>query len=96
MRKQQTVAQCVSQVRQFLEESGVCGEVLVADNGSADNSAALAQEAGARVVNIDERGYGNALIGGNKRNERYPKIGVSLVLFNRYQFCFCMGNARSC
>lgn len=66
LNEQQTVAQCVIQARQFLEESGVCGEVLVADNGSTDNSAALAKEAGARVVNIAERGYGNALIGGIK------------------------------
>lgn len=66
LNEQQTVAQCVRQARQFLEESGVCGEVLVADNGSADNSAVLAKEAGARVVNIAERGYGNALIGGIK------------------------------
>lgn len=66
LNEQQTVAQCVRLARQFLEESGVCGEVLVADNGSADNSAALAKEAGARVVNIAERGYGNALIGGIK------------------------------
>lgn len=66
LNEQQTVAQCVRLARQFLEESGVCGEVLVADNGSTDNSAALAKEAGARVVNIAERGYGNALIGGIK------------------------------
>ena len=66
LNEQQTVAQCVQQARQFLSESGVCGEVLVADNGSSDNSAALAEEAGARVVNVSERGYGNALIGGIK------------------------------
>lgn len=66
LNEQNTVAQCVSLARQFLSESGVCGEVLVADNGSTDNSAALAEEAGARVVSISERGYGNALIGGIK------------------------------
>ncbi|MBP1559939.1 MAG: glycosyltransferase family 2 protein [Oscillospiraceae bacterium] len=66
LNEQQTVAQCVRLAQQFLAESGVCGEVLVADNGSTDNSAALAQEAGARVVNVTERGYGNALIGGIK------------------------------
>ncbi len=58
LNEQQTVAQCVQQARQFLSESGVCGEVLVADNGSSDNSALLAQEAGARMVNVEERGYG--------------------------------------
>ena len=66
LNEQQTVARCVGLARQFLSESGVCGEVLVADNGSTDNSAALAEEAGARVVNVSERGYGNALIGGIK------------------------------
>lgn len=66
LNEQKTVAQCVRQARQFLAESGVCGEVLVADNGSTDNSAALAEEAGARVVSVSERGYGNALIGGIK------------------------------
>jgi glycosyltransferase involved in cell wall biosynthesis len=40
------------------------GEVIVADNGSQDDSVALAQAAGARVVLIAERGYGRALMGG--------------------------------
>lgn len=66
LNEQQTVAECVRQARQFLSESGICGEVLIADNASTDNSAALAQEAGARVVSIAERGYGSALIGGIK------------------------------
>ena len=66
LNEQQTVAQCVRQARQFLSESGVRGEVLIADNGSTDNSAELAREAGARVVSVTERGYGNALIGGIK------------------------------
>ncbi|MCI5578073.1 MAG: glycosyltransferase family 2 protein [Oscillospiraceae bacterium] len=66
LNEQQTVAQCVRQARQFLSESGVHGEVLIADNGSTDNSAELAREAGARVVSVTERGYGNALIGGIK------------------------------
>ena len=66
LNEQKTVQQCVRLARQFLSESGVCGEVLVADNGSTDNSAELAQQAGARVVSIAERGYGNALIGGIK------------------------------
>ncbi|MGN0674557.1 MAG: glycosyltransferase family 2 protein [Oscillospiraceae bacterium] len=76
LNEQQTVAQCVRQARQFLSESGICGEVLVSDNGSTDNSAALAQEAGARVVNVAERGYGNALIGGiNAAHGKYIIIG---------------------
>jgi hypothetical protein len=38
--------------------------VVVADNGSVDNSVALAEQAGARVVHVTEKGYGNALRGG--------------------------------
>lgn len=66
LNEEQTIVQCIRQAKQFLDESGVCGEVLIADNGSTDNSAALAREAGARVINVPEQGYGNALIGGIK------------------------------
>jgi hypothetical protein len=48
----------------FLAESGVDGEVVVADNGSTDGSQRLATDAGARVVAIRSKGYGNALMGG--------------------------------
>ena len=60
----ETVATCVRKAIGFLESSGISGEVLVADNGSTDGSQQLASGAGARVVPISERGYGNALIGG--------------------------------
>ena len=39
-------------------------EVVVADNGSTDGSQQIAVEAGARVVNVSERGYGAALLAG--------------------------------
>ena len=60
-----TVAACVAKARGFLERAGVSGEVLVADNGSRDGSQALAEAAGARVVQVAERGYGSALRAGN-------------------------------
>jgi glycosyltransferase involved in cell wall biosynthesis len=60
----ETVATCVRKARGFLERTGITGEVLVADNGSTDESVALAHEAGARVVHVPEKGYGNALLGG--------------------------------
>jgi len=59
-----TVGRCVAKARGFLERAGIAGEVLVADNGSADGSAALAESAGARVVAVAERGYGAALAAG--------------------------------
>jgi glycosyltransferase involved in cell wall biosynthesis len=60
----ETVAICVRKARGFLDRTGIEGEVLVADNGSSDGSIEIAQEAGARVVRIADKGYGNALLGG--------------------------------
>src|SRR5215468_7706589 len=60
----ETVATCVRKAARFLAEHGVSGEVLIADNGSTDGSQEQAVAAGARVVQVAERGYGAALIGG--------------------------------
>jgi len=60
----ETLATCVLKARRYLDESGVPGEVLVADNGSTDGSQDIARQHGARVVDIASRGYGAALIGG--------------------------------
>lgn len=59
-----TVATCVERARRGLAEAGVRGEVVVADNGSADASREKAEGAGARVVVVAEKGYGAALMGG--------------------------------
>jgi hypothetical protein len=59
-----TVGACVATARRFLEEHGVAGEVIVADNGSRDGSCEAALAQGARVVQVAERGYGAALAGG--------------------------------
>jgi glycosyltransferase involved in cell wall biosynthesis len=60
----ETIGRCVGKARAFLTQSGVAGEVLIADNGSTDGSQAIAESHGARVVPIAARGYGSALIGG--------------------------------
>src|SRR5687767_1271913 len=59
-----TVAKCVTKARRFLERAGIDGEVLVADNGSKDGSRVAAAAAGARVIQVAQRGYGAALIAG--------------------------------
>ncbi|WP_199904918.1 glycosyltransferase family 2 protein [Nocardioides sediminis] len=60
----ETLATCIRHARTFLETSGVVGEVIIADNGSTDGSQQIAEEEGARVVHVAEKGYGAALIGG--------------------------------
>lgn len=60
----ETVVSCVGKARSFLERTGIEGEVLVADNGSTDRSPELARDAGARVVRVEQKGYGSALLAG--------------------------------
>jgi glycosyltransferase involved in cell wall biosynthesis len=60
----ETVATCVTKAVRFIADSGISGEVVVADNGSTDGSQRLAEEAGARIVQVKDKGYGNALMGG--------------------------------
>jgi glycosyltransferase involved in cell wall biosynthesis len=59
-----TLETCIAKALRALEGSGISGEVIVADNGSTDGSQAIAQRMGARVVPVEQRGYGSALMGG--------------------------------
>ena len=72
----ETLATCIRKARRFLSESGVTGEVLIADNGSTDGSQNIAVAEGARVFPVSERGYGAALLGGIQAAKgRYVIIG---------------------
>jgi glycosyltransferase involved in cell wall biosynthesis len=59
-----TVAGCVSRAKTALGDAKLSGEIVVADNGSTDGSREAAAAAGARVVPVSARGYGNALMAG--------------------------------
>jgi len=60
----ETLAVCIRKARTSLEQLGVVGEIVIADNGSVDGSQGIARSEGARVVNVPRRGYGAALRGG--------------------------------
>src|SRR5882672_7621038 len=60
----ETVGVCIKKALASIESLGVNGEVLIADNGSTDGSQELAQSMGARVVQVERKGYGNALMRG--------------------------------
>jgi len=59
-----TVGTCVAKAVKAMKEAGYDSEVIVADNGSTDQSITIAEQAGARVVRVANRGYGAALAGG--------------------------------
>ena len=60
----ETLAGCIENAQLGIQHSGVRGEILVADNGSKDDSVLIAGKLGARVVHVKKKGYGNALRGG--------------------------------
>jgi len=57
----ETLADCIAAAQRGLANAGVEGEILIADNGSTDGSQDIARRLGARVVDVPEKGYGNAL-----------------------------------
>ncbi len=59
-----TLATCVIKAQHALQQHGITGEVVVADNGSTDGSQEIAARIGARVVHVSAKGYGSALMGG--------------------------------
>ena len=60
----ETLEGCLLEVRQCIEDHGLEAEIVVADNGSSDGSQEIARRLGARVLQVPERGYGAALMGG--------------------------------
>ena len=71
-----TLATCIRKARAALERAGISGEIIVADNGSTDESIEIAHREGARVVPVKVPGYGAALMGGiDAARGRYVVMG---------------------
>ena len=71
---------CIASAQQALRlieaRHGLAGEIVIADNGSTDGSQEVATRLGARVVRVERRGYGAAIIGGaNAALGEYLLIG---------------------
>ena len=60
----ETIGRCVDRARESIARLDIRAEILVADNGSTDGSQQIALAHGARVVTMDEPGYGAAIRGG--------------------------------
>ncbi len=60
----ETIEKCVLTALTAMSRNDINGEIIVADNGSTDGSGTIAEQAGARVVCVVEKGYGSALMAG--------------------------------
>lgn len=67
LNEEKNLPNCLAKARNFLSENNINGEILLADNGSTDSSKKKAKEFGARVIDVKEKGYGNALREGIKK-----------------------------
>lgn len=73
-----TLPLCIQKAQSFLTAHKINGEIVIADNGSTDDSVVLAQNMGARVISVAEKGYGAALAGGiEAARGRFVIIGDS-------------------
>jgi len=59
-----SVGTCIDKAYRAFAVDNVTGEVIVADNGSTDGSIEIAESRGARVVRVEQQGYGAALLEG--------------------------------
>jgi glycosyltransferase involved in cell wall biosynthesis len=59
-----TLETCIRKAQRALRENNIAGEVIIADNGSTDGSQRIAIRMGARVIHVESKGYGSALMGG--------------------------------
>ena len=61
LNEENTVGPCVQIALRTLADNATAGEVIVADNGSTDRTREIALAEGARIFDVPQQGYGNAL-----------------------------------
>jgi glycosyltransferase involved in cell wall biosynthesis len=64
LNEQAAIGACIEKIHRTFAEAAIDGEIVVCDNGSSDDSVAIAERMGARVVHQPHRGYGNAYLKG--------------------------------
>ena len=68
LNEEETISICIEKCLRSFQKLNIenKAEVIIADNGSTDDSISIATKLGAKIVNVSKKGYGNAIIGGIK------------------------------
>ena len=76
LNEEKTLGICIRKIHQFFSNTGLTYEIIVADNGSTDNSALVAKNNRADVIQVSQKGYGSALRHGIEHcNGKYIIMG---------------------
>src|SRR6266404_4358499 len=78
-----TLGDCIKQAQKAIADHNLSAEIVVADNGSTDGSQQIAAQLGARVIDVTQRGYGAALMGGiEAARGRFVVMGDADLSYN--------------
>lgn len=75
--EEKSIYKTITEIKSWAIQNRVSIEVIVGDNNSTDNSHAFATEAGAKVISVYKRGYGNVII----ETSRYA-VGEFLIFLD--------------
>ncbi len=88
LNERETIVRCIQAAQRCISAHALRGEIVIGDNGSTDGSRDLARQAGARVIEIPQRGLGAAVMGAvHAARGRYIILGDS-DLQHDFEECF--------
>lgn len=69
LNEEDTVGLCIDKAFSNLKKLNIAGEVILSDNGSSDKSVLIAKTKGAKIVNVQNKGYGAAIKAGIEKSK---------------------------
>ena len=69
LNEEDTVGQCIDKAFSNLKKLKISGEIILSDNGSSDKSVSIARTKGAKIVHVQNKGYGAALKAGIEKSK---------------------------